>query len=126
VGGGGRFDSEREAGLEPRSRRPHQSPHQTPEAVEDEIVALRRKLSDLGLDAGAQTIAVHLERDHRGESIPSVATIWRILSRRGVVTAQPHKRPRSSFIRFSAEMPKIAGRPTSRTGVWPAAPRSRS
>jgi transposase InsO family protein len=48
---------------------------------------------------------VHLGRRHPGARLPSVATIWRILSRRGCVTPQPHKRPRSSFIRFSAEMP---------------------
>jgi transposase InsO family protein len=100
-----RFDAEGEAGLEPRSRRPHRSPQQTSEAVEDEIVGLRKELSDLGLDAGAQTIAVHLERRHAGQAIPSVATIWRILSRRGFVTPQPHKRPRSSFVRFEAAMP---------------------
>jgi len=100
-----RFDAEGETGLEPRSRRPHRSPQQTSEAVEDEIVGLRKELSDLGLDAGAQTIAVHLERRHAGQAIPSVATIWRILSRRGFVTPQPHKRPRSSFVRFEAAMP---------------------
>ena len=37
--------------------------------------------------------------------MPSVATIWRILTRRGFVTPQPQKRPRSSFIRFCAQMP---------------------
>jgi transposase InsO family protein len=31
--------------------------------------------------------------------------VWRVLSRRGFVVAQPHKRPRSSFIRFVAEQP---------------------
>jgi transposase InsO family protein len=34
-----------------------------------------------------------------------VATIWRILSRRGFVTPQPHKRPKSSWRRFQAELP---------------------
>jgi transposase InsO family protein len=34
-----------------------------------------------------------------------MATIWRILSRHGLVTAQPHKRPKSSFIRFQADLP---------------------
>jgi transposase len=100
-----RFDLEGEAGLEPRSRRPHRSPRRTPEALEDEIVELRKELNDLGVDAGAQTIAVHLTRRHPGERLPSVATIWRVLSRRGFVTPQPHKRPRSSFIRFEAAMP---------------------
>jgi transposase InsO family protein len=35
----------------------------------------------------------------------AVATIWRVLSRRGFVTAQPHKRPRSSWHRFEADLP---------------------
>jgi transposase InsO family protein len=34
-----------------------------------------------------------------------VATIWRILSRRGFVIPQPHKRPRSSWHRFAADLP---------------------
>jgi transposase InsO family protein len=100
-----RFDAEGEAGLEPRSRRPLRSPHRTPPAVEDEIVALRKELSDLGVDAGAHTIAAHLERRHGPTAVPSVATIWRILSRRGFLTPQPQKRPRSSFVRFEAQMP---------------------
>jgi transposase InsO family protein len=100
-----RFDAGGDAGLEPRSRRPHRSPRRTSEALEDEIVALRKELADLGLDAGAQTIAVHLKRHHPGKRLPSVSTVWRILSRRGFVTPQPHKRPRCSYVRFEAEMP---------------------
>jgi transposase InsO family protein len=34
-----------------------------------------------------------------------VATVWRILRRHGLITPQPHKRPRSSFIRFEAALP---------------------
>ena len=86
-----RFDAQGEAGLEPRSRRPRASPGRTPEALEDEIVELRKHLLDQGLDAGAHTIASHLLRRH--EHAPSVATIWRVLSRRGFVTPQPQKRP---------------------------------
>jgi transposase InsO family protein len=73
--------------------------------LEQEIVELRKELTDQGLDAGAHTIAAHLARRHRQASVPSVATIWRILARRGFVTPQPQKRPRSSFIRFEASMP---------------------
>ncbi len=39
------------------------------------------------------------------KAVPSVATIWRVLSRRGFVVSQPHKRPRSSWRRFAAELP---------------------
>jgi transposase InsO family protein len=98
-----RYDTAGDAGLVPRSRRPHTSPTRTPIRVEEAIVAWRKTLSDQGLDAGAETIAVHLA----GElgAAPSTATIWRILSRRGFVTPQPHKRPRSSYIRFAADLP---------------------
>ncbi len=100
-----RFDEGGHAGLQPRSRRPTTSPTKTSEALEDEIVWLRKELTDRGLDAGAHTIAVHLQRRHGPAAVPSVATIWRILSRRGFVTPQPQKRPRSSFVRFEAQMP---------------------
>jgi transposase InsO family protein len=98
-----RFDRDGETGLEPRSRRPRGNPSRTPSSVEDAIVALRKELADQGLDAGAHTIAYHLRK--RGGSCPSVATIWRVLSRRGFVTPQPQKRPKSSFIRFEADQP---------------------
>lgn len=100
-----RFSSEGEAGLEPRSRRPRGSPRRTPAELEDEIVELRKDLLDQGFDAGAHTIRVHLVRRHGEDSVPSVATIWRILTRRGFVTPQSHKRPKSSLVRFEAEMP---------------------
>ena len=98
-----RYLAEGEAAFEPKSRRPHTSPRRTSQAVEDAVVALRKDLAEAGLDAGAETIAWHLRRQ-AGRS-PSVATIWRVLSRRGFVTPQPHKRPRSSWHRFQAELP---------------------
>jgi transposase InsO family protein len=98
-----RFDADGEAGLVPRSRRPHTSPQRTPERLEQEIVELRKDLAEQGLDAGAHTIAYHLTQ--RGGSAPAPATIWRILSRRGFITPQPQKRPRSSYVRFEADMP---------------------
>jgi transposase InsO family protein len=98
-----RFVAEGEAGLLPRSRRPVRSPQQTAVELEDEIVELRKTLADQGLDAGAHTIAFHLIERHG--SAPGVSTIWRILCRRGFVTPQPQKRPRSSFIRFEADQP---------------------
>jgi transposase InsO family protein len=75
--------------------------------MESEIVALRKSLAEEGLDAGAATIQYHLQCRYRRRkaSVPSVATIWRVLSRRGFVTPQPHKRPRSSWRRFQAELP---------------------
>lgn len=87
----------------PRSKGPHCIPHRTPPEVEDRIVAMRKELADAGFDAGAQTIHYHLRGEV--EAVPSPSTIWRILRRRGFVTPQPHKRPRSSWIRFEATLP---------------------
>ena len=69
--------------------------------LQDEIVALRKELTDHGFDAGAHTIGVHLARRHGAE----VATIWRVLTRRGFVIPQPQKGPKRSLIRFDADMP---------------------
>jgi transposase InsO family protein len=99
-----RYLAEGETAFEPRSRRPHTNPRRVvTDTVEDAIVALRKELEQAGHDAGAETIAWHLAQ--RGMPCPSVATIWRTLSRRGFVTPQPHKRPRSSWRRFEAELP---------------------
>jgi len=98
-----RYREEGEGGLEARSRRPHRSPTSTPAALEDEIVLVRKHLQDEGLDAGAQTIRVHLERRHG--TAPSVSTIMRVLRRRGMVVYEPRKRPKSSYVRFEAPLP---------------------
>jgi len=98
-----RYRAEGDAGLEPRSRRPKRSPSKTSEQWVAEILALRRKLTVDGFDAGAETIHAHLCRSH--EHVPSPSTIWRVLKRAGLVSAQPHKRPRSSYVRFCAELP---------------------
>ncbi|HKW71700.1 MAG TPA: IS481 family transposase [Candidatus Dormibacteraeota bacterium] len=89
--------------LEPRSRRPHSCPHQVSQQVEGVVLELRRELIVAGHDAGAQSIAHHLVG--RVDKVPSLVTIWRILSRNGLITPEPHKRPRCSFKRFQAELP---------------------
>jgi transposase InsO family protein len=98
-----RYRSGGYAALEPRSRRPRSCAHQVPPRVQAAVLKLRRELSAAGHDAGPQTIAHHLSR--RVTTVPSTATIWRILQRHGLITPQPHKRPRSSFTRFEAQLP---------------------
>ena len=98
-----RYRLEGAEGLEPRSRRPKTSPGRIGDLYEDEIVALRKELTDAGFDAGAETIYVHLSERHA--VVPSVSTIWRVLKARGFVNAQPHKRPKSSYKRFEADLP---------------------
>jgi transposase InsO family protein len=89
--------------LQCRSRRPRSCPHKTSLELEERIVALRSELVLQGHDAGPLTLARHLERDT--DQVPSPATIWRVLRRHGLVEDQPQKRPRSSLIRFCAELP---------------------
>ena len=91
------------AALEPRSRQPKSCAHAASGEIQAAIVRMRRELADAGHDAGPHTIAHHLRQ--RRADVPSVATIWRILQRHGLVTPQPQKRPRSSFIRFEARLP---------------------
>jgi transposase InsO family protein len=94
-----RFEAGGVEGLLPRSRRPHRSPRQTAAAVEDEIVRLRKEKADAGWDAGAWTIAQAMIRC--GQQPPSIATINRVLVRRGLVEPQPQKRPNSATRRFA-------------------------
>ena len=53
-----RYRVEGDAGLIPRSRRPRTSPNALSPKIEEEIVLLRKELSEEGLDAGAHTIQV--------------------------------------------------------------------
>jgi transposase InsO family protein len=89
--------------LEPRSRRPKSCSHQVAAEVVAEVVRLRRELTEAGFDAGPQTLLHHLQG--QVDELPSAATVWRILKRQGLVTPQPHKRPKSSFVRFEAQLP---------------------
>ena len=100
-----RYRAEGEAGLVPRSKRPRSSPTKTAVSLEDEIVSIRKTLAGDGYDAGAETIRVHLRRAHPRARVPSVSTIWRILKARGFVVPEPHKRPKSSYVRFVAALP---------------------
>lgn len=105
-----RYRAEGIAGIEPRSRRPHTSPGQTPFEVEERIVRLRKELADAGLDHGPTTIQWHLGRQRAKEAgavftVPSTATVHRILTRRGLIIPEPRKRPNSSLRRFEAPAP---------------------
>lgn len=100
-----RYQTEGATAFEPRSRRPHTNARAVSAALEDKIVRLRKTLDKAGYDAGAATIAEHLARDPATVKVPALSTIWRILSRRGFITAQPHKRPRSAWKRFTADQP---------------------
>jgi len=98
-----RYKAEGDAAFEPRSRRPHSVPTTTPAETVDLILEYREKLTATGLDAGPDTIRWHLEHHH--STLVSRATISRYLTKAGLVVAEPKKKPKSSYIRFQAEMP---------------------
>ncbi|MGH3906363.1 MAG: integrase core domain-containing protein [Pseudonocardiaceae bacterium] len=98
-----RFIAEGLVGLVPRSRAPHHQPRRTPEAMQEQILTLRKRLIDDGWDGGARSIRSALL--WQGADPPSWRTIHRILVRHGRVVAQPNKRPRSSWRRFAAAQP---------------------
>jgi transposase InsO family protein len=98
-----RYQAGGEAAFEPRSRRPKSSPRATGTGTVELIITLRKELSGQGLDAGPQTIAWHLQEHHQLKVSP--ATVGRTLARQGLVIPDPSKRPKSSYIRFAAELP---------------------
>ena len=98
-----RYRAEGEAAFEPRSRRPKTSPSVISGETADLIVWLRKELAGQGLDAGPDTVCWHLRHHHQVTVSP--ATVSRYLTRAGLVTPEPKKRPKSSYIRFAAEQP---------------------
>jgi transposase InsO family protein len=98
-----RYDAEGDVAFEPRSRRPLSSPTAVAAGTVELIVALRKRLAGQGLDAGPETIVWHL-REHHGVTV-SRASVSRHLKAQGLITPEPAKRPRSSYIRFQAVMP---------------------
>jgi transposase InsO family protein len=92
-----------EEALVPQRRGPKVPANLTSARIEERIVRWRKRLAEGGLDAGARTIAWHLNQE--GSAVPSLSTIHRVLRRRGFVTPQPQKRPRSSWARFESTLP---------------------
>jgi putative transposase len=101
---------EAEGGWVPRSRRPRSSPGATPAEVADQVVRLRGELApDNGADAIIAALGPVAERDgweRRGLRVPHRSTVNKVLKRAGLVTAQPQKRPKSSWRRFCYARPR--------------------
>jgi transposase InsO family protein len=98
-----RYREEGLDGLDARSRAPLTSPQTITDRVRERIVQLRQALTEAGTDAGPVTIAWHLQQE--GLRAPSISTIRRVLHAAGLITPEPRKRPRSSYIRFEATQP---------------------
>jgi transposase InsO family protein len=98
-----RYRLEGAAAFEPASRRPKSSPRRLSQTTINVIIDLRARLASNGLDNGPHTIAWHLEHHHG--LVVSAASVHRHLRAAGLITPQPHKRPKSSYIRFAAQQP---------------------
>jgi transposase InsO family protein len=98
-----RYHAEGDAAFQPRSRRPNTSPTASDPATVALIIDLRRTLTNKGLDNGPHTIRWHLGQHHN--LVVSVATIWRHLHTAGLIVPEPKKKPKTSYIRFQADLP---------------------
>lgn len=97
----GRAQSEEAlSALQPRPRETGaRHPQAIPLEIEELAARIRKELADQGLDHGPVTVRFHLLQT--GVPAPAVSTLARIFHRRGMVSAQPQKRPRSSYRRFA-------------------------
>ena len=89
-------------GLQRRPRSPGRSRLAVPLEIEEIAVRLRKELAEDGCDHGPITVRDRLLK--LGIAAPSVATLARIFTRRGMVVPQPQKRPRSSYRKFEAAL----------------------
>lgn len=96
---------EGETAFYPKSRRPHWHPATTPPETITAITTTRTELTHAGLDAGPATIRDHLTTNPDITTVPSRATIARILTQHDLVTAQPKKKPKAALTRFEADLP---------------------
>ena len=98
-----RYRLEGDTAFEARSRRPRTSPTVIPAEVVELAVNLRSELSAQGLDAGPHTVCWHLQQRHQITVSPS--TVRRRFVDLGLVEPNPKKRPKSSYVRFQADLP---------------------
>jgi hypothetical protein len=82
------------------------------------VLELRKKLSEAGLDAGADTIDWHLQHHH--QITLARATINRILVRAGQVSPDPPSDPRAPTSGSKPSSPTRPGSQTSPTTGSPA------
>lgn len=91
------------AALEPRSRRPKESPSRIADDAKQQALDVRAALERSGLDHGP--ISVHDKMRSLGLSTPSTASLSRIFREAGVARVEPKKKPRAAYRRFVYPQP---------------------
>lgn len=101
-----RYVAEGNKALNPHSRAPKNPARVHGDQTKMVVLRLRKRLSQSGWDSGPQSIWFEgVDTAEFGETIPSVATIGRILAEAGVTKTNPRKRPRSAWMRFARSFP---------------------
>jgi hypothetical protein len=98
-----RYREEDEAASGPRSRRPKTSPNAIASQTAELIAGLRKDLAGPGPGRRAAHDLLAPGTSPPGEGFG--ATVSRYLARAGLVTPDPAKRPKSSYLRFAAQLP---------------------
>ena len=104
-----RYQAEGVAGLEPRHSAPHRCPHQTPSAIEAQVVAMRRHYG-----WGAKKLRQRLQTQAPEVTWPARSTINDILGRHALLRKQ---RPRRPAWTHPGRGPVVSAAPNA---VWPA------
>jgi transposase InsO family protein len=99
-----RYRAEGVAGLADRDRAAKRPAGRISAELEDRIVAARKWLLEYGTDGGPASVW-SLLTDQGGVGVPSEATIWRVLVRRGQIIPEPKKRPKVAAQRFVRDRP---------------------
>jgi putative transposase len=87
------------AALQPRPRhKPGRHAQAISEQVEELAVLIRKELADQGWDHGPLSVRHRLKE--LAVAAPAASTLARVFTRRGMVTAQPQKRPKTAYRRF--------------------------
>jgi len=101
-----RYLAEGNKALNPHSRAPKTPARVHGDETRAGVLRLRERLRKSGWDNGPQLIWFEgVDTDEFGESIPSVATIGRILAEAGVTKTNPRKRTRGAWMRFARSYP---------------------
>lgn len=102
-------------GLADRSHKPRSCPHQTGDTVAVLVAEMRRQHPRWG----SKRIRLELlKKPPDGVTIPSAATMNRILIRHGLVVQRKRKRPRDSYLRWQRPRPMQLWQLDIVGGVW--------